>query len=274
MKAFAALVAIGLALAGAGCLHGDDGETEEAPESRQPPELVATTVVQGGSRRERALLRRVLDGMEPTTLERITIAPPDARRKTEAGEAVAITFRPVPGTTTRRQWDQWIVAGGFSRRLLAEGLDAEVDGADDRGAFTARPKLDGQPDPQPLPDAREAAIVTAIRNAARASDAEVVRLQVHRPYGAAVALTLAPEDPARFLKDRLRPLLERLDVYRPRLEGVYLAVLDERRELALEWGSWTRNRAGSYWVRRDLTNCSPIRQSEAPGSDPPPACPV
>jgi hypothetical protein len=68
--------------------------------------------------------------------------------------------------------------------------------------------------------------------------------------------------------------MEKLDVHRPRLEGFYLAVLDEDRRLAVEWGSWTRNPAGSYWVRRDLANCSPIRQSEPPGAKPPPDCPA
>jgi hypothetical protein len=52
------------------------------------------------------------------------------------------------------------------------------------------------------------------------------------------------------------------------------ATVDGERKLALEWGSWTRNRAGAYWARRDLANCSPIRQSDPPGTEPPPACPV
>lgn len=272
MKALAAFVATALALAAAACAGGDE---EQAPEGRAAPALVASTAVEGGTPRERALLQSVVGEMEQTTLKEITIAAAEARRETDDGfRAVAITFTPVAGATTRRQWDQWIVAGAFSRRLLAAGLPAEVDAGDDRGGFTARPKLRGQPDPQPLPAERERAIVNAIRNAARQSGAEVVRVEVHRPYGSAVALSLAPEDPVAFLKNQLRPLLRKLDVYRPRLEGIYLAVLDEQRRLAMEWGSWTRNRAGSYWVRRDLSNCSPIRQSEPPGTEPAPPCPA
>jgi hypothetical protein len=270
VKAFAALVATGLALAAAGCSGGDG---EQAPQGRPAPQLVAATDVEGGAREERALLRAVSGGMEQSTLERISIGGPGTRRETDDGEEViALTFTPVAGVTTRRQWDEWIVAGAFSRRLLEAGLPAEVDGGDDRGVFTARPKLKGQPDPKPLSVKRRAAIVKAVRAAAQSSGARIVRLEVHRPYGVALALSLASDDPAAFLKNRLRPLLRRLDVYRPRLEGLYLAVLDEEGRLALEWGSWTRNRAGSYWVRHDLTNCSPIRQTEPPGSEPPPPC--
>jgi hypothetical protein len=235
---------------------------------------VDATVVEGGSRGERALLRRVMGGMETTTLRRIVIGPARTRRETDGGKAVAITFTPVAGATTRQQWDEWIIAGAFSRRLLADGAPAEVDGADNRGGFTARPKVAGEPDPRPLSDEREAAVVRGIRNAATKSSGTVVTLEVHRPYGLAVALSLATEDPATFLKKQLRPLLVRLDQFRPRVEGIYLAVLDGRRELVLEWGSWTRNPAGSYWVRLDLADCSPIRQSEPPGTEPPPRCPA
>jgi hypothetical protein len=110
--------------------------------------------------------------------------------------------------------------------------------------------------------------------AATRSGGEVVHVEVHRPYGVAVALTLAAKSPARFLKTNFRTLLTRVGVHRQQLEGIYVAVLDEERKLALEWGSWTRNRAGAYWVRRDLANCSPIRQTEPPGTEPPPACPA
>jgi hypothetical protein len=273
VKASAAFVAIGLALAAAGCF-GDDDEPAAPAQARAPVKLVDETVVAGGPRREQAILRRAASGMGKTTLRRISLGPAQGRRETDSGAAVPIAFTPVPGTSVRRQWDDWIVAGAFSRRLDAAGLPAEVDGADPQGGFTARPKLRGQPDPQPLSRRQEAAIVRAIRGAARRSGGAVVALEVHRPYGAAVALSLAPDNPARFLKNRLRTLIAALDVQRRRLEGVYLAVLDKDRRLALEWASWTRNPAGSYWVRRDLADCSPIQQSEPSGTKPPPACPV
>jgi hypothetical protein len=85
---------------------------------------------------------------------------------------------------------------------------------------------------------------------------------------------MSSREPARFLKTRLRPLMTSLDRQRSRLEGLYLAVLDETRRLVLEWASWTRNPAGSYWVRHDLAECSPIEQSAPPGTEPPPDCPM
>jgi hypothetical protein len=272
VKASVALVAIGLALAAAGCFGDDD---DEAVQGRAPAKLVSTTAVEGGGRLERALLQRVVRGMQKTTLTRIAIGPVETRRETDGGRAVPIAFTLVPGgPSVRRRWDEWIVAGAFSRRLQAAGLSAVVDGSDRAGGFTARPKLPRQPDPRPLSRREEAAVVKGIRSAARRSGGAVVRVEVHRPYGAAVALTLSAEDSASFLKNRLRSLIGRLGVHRVRLEGIYVAVLDERRRLALEWGAWTRNPAGTYWVRRDLANCSPIRQSEPPGAEPAPPCPV
>jgi hypothetical protein len=271
VKAFFALVATSLALAAAGC--GGDGD-DEATEGRRAPKLVDPTIVEGGPPRQRALLRRVVGGMRKTTLKRIELGQVDAARQGDGRRPVAITFTAVPGPSVRRQWEEWIVTGAFSRSLDAAGLPAEVQATGGAGSFTARPKLRGQRDPRPLSRRQEAAVVRGLRNAARRSGGDVIRLEVHRPYGAAVVLSLATDDAARFLKTNLRPLLTSLDVHRQRLEGIYLAVLGEDGTLALEWGSWTRNRAGAYWVRRDLANCSPIRQTEPPGSEPPPACPA
>lgn len=276
VKVFAALVVTGLALAAAGCSGGDDDEqtTQTTQKDRLPPKLGDTTIVAGTPRRASTLLRRVVLGMEKTTLRRIATRPLPESEETDEGPTVAVTFTSGPEPSVRRQWDEWIVAGAFSRRLDAAGLSAEVDAAGSGGSFVARPRVRGQPDPRPLSADEEAAIVKRIRTAASRAEAGVVRLEVHKPYGVAVALSVAPEDPASFLKKRLRALIQRLDAPRRRLEGIYLAVLDERGRLALEWGSWTRNPAGSYWVRRDLANCSPIKQSGPPGAEPPPACPV
>jgi hypothetical protein len=265
VKAIFVLVAAGLTLVAAGC-GGDD---DEAIPGRVPAKLAPTIVVEGGPPRQRALLRRVAGGMQKTTLTRIVL-----RRQTGGDADVAISLSSASGPSVRAQWDAWIVAGGFSRRLQAAGLPARVAASGRAGVFTARPKVRGKPDPRPLSRAQQTAVVRAIRRAATRVGAEAVRMEVHRPYGVAIALSLGTKDPARFLKERLRPLQEKLDVHRKRLEGVYLAVLDESRRLAVEWGSWTRNPAGSYWVRRDLANCSPIRQSEPPGTEPPPACPA
>jgi hypothetical protein len=267
----AVVVALGLVWIAAAC-SGDD---DEAPEGRAQPSLVPEMAVEGGSRRERDLLRAVARGMDRTTLERVVIGPVQGRRRTDSGgAAVRISFTSAPGPSVRRQWDEWVVAGAFSRRLLAAGLPAEVDGTSGTGTFTARPKLKGQPDPKPLARRQVNAIVKAIRTAARKSGGEVARLEIHRPYGVAVALVVASRDPAGFLKTRLRPLMTSLDRQRSRLEGLYLAVVDEARRLALEWGSWTRNPAGTYWVRDDLAECSPIEQSAPPGSEEPPPCPA
>jgi hypothetical protein len=271
VKRSAALLGISVALALAGC----GGEDEEQVAGRAPPKVVSSTVVKGGSQRERAFLRRTLRGMQKTTLAQVAIRPSAAQRGDDRNAAASIAFTPAPGgPSVRRQWDEWIVAGGFSRRLDAADLPARVHATDAEGSFVARPRLPRKPDPRPLARRQQTAVLEGIRRAAKQAGGEVVRLDVHRPYGMAVALTLAVDDPPAFLNKELRPLITGLDKNRRRLEGLYLAVLDERRMLALEWGTWTRNPAGVYWVRHDLANCSPIRQSGPPGADPPPPCPV
>jgi hypothetical protein len=259
-------------LAAAGCGGDDEGEQVAG---RVPPKVVSSTAVKGGSQRERALLQHVLRGMQKTTLARVAIGTPTARRGGARDAAVPIAFTLVRGgPTVRRQWDQWIVAGAFSRRLHAADLPSEVNGTNSGGGFVARPTLPQKPDPRPLTRRQETAVLKEIRRAATRAGGDVVRLDVHRPYGAAVAVALAVDDPAAFLNKQLRPLITRLDKSRRQLEGLYLAVLDERRMLALEWGTWTRNPAGVYWVRHDLANCSPIRQSGPAGAEPPPPCPA
>ena len=270
VKASASLVVIGLVLAAAGCGGGEGGSASENGQGRVPLQLVKTTAVAGGRPGQRQLLRRVVDGMEQTALRRIEIA----RRRSGRNEPVAIEFTSVSRATARHQWDEWIVAGALSRRLLAADAPAVVAGSDDGTAFKARPKVRGNPDPRPLSAKRERAILKAVRRAVRQSGADLVSLEGHRPYGVAIALSVSTDDPARYLAEKLRPLLASLDGHRRRIEGLYLAVLEDRREIVLEWGSWTRNPAGTFWVRGDLADCSPIRQSGPPGSEPPPRCPA
>jgi hypothetical protein len=262
-----ALVAIGLVLAAAGC--GDDEQTAE--QGRPQAKLVDSTAVEGGPQRQRNVLRGVVDEMDKTTLTRVAIGPPGGG---ENGAAVVVTFSSVGGPSVRGQWDEWIVAGAFSGRLSAAGLPARVSATGGHGTFTARPRLRGQPAPRPLSASQQAAVVKAIRSAVKQSGGKVVRLELRQPYGAAVALSIASDDPARFIKNKLRGVLDSLFEQRRRLEGIYLAVLDNGGRVELEWASWSRNPAGSYWVRRDLANCSPIRQSPPPGTEPPPDCPV
>jgi hypothetical protein len=88
--------------------------------------------------------------MQKTTLSRIAVRAQEVAGDADGGAAVAISFTTVRGPSVRRQWDEWIVAGAFSRHLQTAGLPAEVDASDRAGSFTARPKLRGQPVPRPL----------------------------------------------------------------------------------------------------------------------------
>jgi hypothetical protein len=84
----------------------------------------------------------------------------------------------------------------------------------------------------------------------------LVRLRVRRAPEPAPELVIAADRPARFLKHalpRLLPLLRNDD-------SVYLAIVDRRSRLVLEWalnGGSNPNR-GSLYVRPGLEHCSPI----------------
>ena len=171
----------------------------------------------------------------------------------------------------RRVCDEAAPVGRVDRRgraqpaLLATDSPAVVDGSDDIGVFTARPKVRGEPrSPATLRRSREA-ILKGIRSAVTTVWRRPRQPQAHRPYGTAIALSVSTDDPARFLADKMQPLLTSL-VPPPSRRGRLPRVLENRRQLVLEWGSWTRNPAGTFWVRRDLADCSPIRQSGPPGT--------
>jgi hypothetical protein len=105
--------------------------------------------------------------------------------------------------------------------------------------------------------------------ATNTSGGQVVRLVVRRAPEAAPELVIASSHPARYLKHGLPRLL-------PLLRGdnsLYLAVLDGRGRLALEWAlnGDTNPNHGSLYVRPGLERCSPIVAIGWPSRLPP--CP-
>jgi hypothetical protein len=267
-----AVVAAGLALVAAGCFGGGDSDE---PLGRKPPQLFQSTDVSGGPRLERTLLRLAVRAMSPSTLRGVTIRPLAVRRRADPQAEVEIDFDVPRRPTVRRGWDAMMVGGGFSRRLLAAGRPAVVDTEAPEGGFIAKPRVQREPDPRPLPPVEEAALMSRVRGAVEASGAEIARLQLGRPYGPALALVLSVDDPASFLENDLGLLLRRLGLFRPRLEGLYIGVLDGDGRLVLEVGTWTRNPVSRYWVRRDLEACSPVVHfSHLEGAPPPPPCPT
>lgn len=114
-----------------------------------------------------------------------------------------------------RQWEEWIVAGVYSRRLDAAGVPADAGATDRDGGFTAMPRRGGNPDPMPLRVVGRRWVIRRIRAAAKRSGCgDLLRLEVHRPYGVAIAVSFAAEGPASFLNERLRPLIQSLDAHR------------------------------------------------------------
>jgi hypothetical protein len=155
------------------------------------------------------------------TLQRSSIGPVTGRRTSDSGcTAVPVTFTASPGPSVRRQCDEWIVAGAFSRRLLAAGLSCRGRRKLPRGSVHRAAEAEGQPTRNLSAPRQVSAIVKAIRAAANQSGGEMARLEVHRPHGVAVALVVASHDPASFLKTKLRKLMVSLDRQCSRLETV------------------------------------------------------
>jgi hypothetical protein len=121
----------------------------------------------------------------------------------------------------------------------------------------------------PIVGRRVASVRRRLAAAAISSGGLVVRLVVRRAPEPAPELVIASDRSARYLKHGLRRLL-------PLLQGdnsLYLAVVDARGRLALEWAlnGDTNPTHGSLYVRPGLERCSPIAAIGWPSRLPP--CP-
>jgi hypothetical protein len=230
----------------------------------------ATLAINGGSALERKIMRQVIERLAPRTIGSVTI------RESLHPAAIDLSMTHLPWRTSRVRplWEDWIVAAAFARRLVHGKPRPTVTLAESDFADRIWPRPEQNPDPKPLSPARAASVADDFRRTSLQTGARVLEARVGRPYGLAPSVTLSVRDPARFLRYKLGALLDSLNRGRNRYEGSYLGIVDSNGRVVLETGGSTRVQAGSYWVRRDLDNCSPIVHLGSPSRAQPPRCPV
>jgi hypothetical protein len=165
-----------------------------------------------------------------------------------------------------------MLAGAFGRRLIAHGLKGTITLNDGQLGGRMRPRVFHIPDPAPASTDEATNVGTVFRTAAVNAGAHVLEARAGNPYGLSPTVTLTVSHPAAFLKHQLRHLLEIYNRHRSAYEGYYVGILDERGRRVLEAGNSTRYPSGAYWVRRDLSNCSPITTLGTPFGRQPPPC--
>jgi hypothetical protein len=220
------------------------------------------TQITGGTASERALLRDVVAGMQPTAIEKIDID--------DSGSDVALHFAAPPDRWNRAGWQEGLVAGAFRDRETAAGDDLNVliFGGDANGATLNRHGPATPPPPARPGDA--AAARQLFENAAAKAGVSFDELAIHQPDGIAVVATFESDDPAAFLVHRMQPFLAALGDHSS-LDGTYISLVDAGGRTVWETSWDGRISEGSVGSSPDLEGCSPV--SNWSGVTPPP-CPA
>lgn len=218
-----------------------------------------TTEVVGGTASEQTLLRTILDGMQPSVIEKVEI--------TSSGNDVALHFTASPDRWNRAIWQESLIAGAFRDRANTSGnnITVLIYGGDSNGAI---PPL-GRSLPSAAPgDA--AAAKQLFQDAATKAGVSLADLTIYQPDGIAVSATLQSNDPASFLLHEMPRFLDALGTRLGSLDGTYISLVDGNDQTVWENSGNTRISEGSVGSRPDLAGCSPVSNW---GPTPPP-CPA
>jgi hypothetical protein len=225
-----------LLLAGVAVLAGCAGSHESAG-----------VTITGGTKLERKMMSNVIQAFHPRTIKAVRIAGGDVYTTRAGGTAGLV----------RAEWEDWIVAYAYKRRLK-DRLDP------DRARFARPPKASA---------AQARAVVNVFWLAAHRAGARVPEATGTTPYAVATAVTLRVTDPKRFLKYKLLPLLQEGPKW-SRYEGQYVALTDSHGRRFFESGNSTRAHEGQTWVLRGFAPCYPGWSLPAVPGKSPPTCPA
>jgi hypothetical protein len=230
------------------------------------PPSKPTTLIVGGTPKQRDVLEEILSGLGPTRLESVEIvtdldkdwgAPPDAvgyGAKTPHGEGYG-------------HWQGEIAGEVFARRSVQLGLPAVAYIADESSASAPGASDNVQLSEPPLTQDEAVAALKKVISTAKEHGASA-EARVLKPNRLAIAITFRTDAPARFLLRGLEPSLTPVtDLDWRRLDGLYVKVVDAKGAFVLESGA-------GYSVRPDLEGCSPYLTIGGTLTPQPPPCPV
>ena len=238
------------------------------PASRAVPALR----ISGATAKERALLRKVVAGVQPTAIDDARFRKPPRAWKPIPRHSVLLDLGASTGGDSLTIWQAWLVVGAYRDRAVKAHLRpvafyslARLQGEEGR---LGRPQKLG---PAATP-ARAEAAAALLRSGAEASGA-TAEVAVLTPLGIAPRVTLRFSDPAHYLKDRFDTFVAALRKL-GRTDGVHLEGIDENGGVVFEYGSSVRAGSFEVWVRPDLEACNAFFDHSRPAGTNPPPCPV
>jgi len=256
----------------AGCspffLGGPPGRGPPPCPADSPSRSLPNTRITGATPKQEAVLREILAGLAPTAITTVRVVPAGEWAPDDPS-AVALRVDYSDGADANRaEWDVVLLAKAFAVRSKSLHLPA-VAAHETKDGGSGLGSLSGAGRERVTAEELEASVEAA----AKRSGADLVDLKLLKPNGLAFAVTLRTEEPAEFLKHRLRPFLEEVPVPSDAaLDGRYVRVVDEKGRGVWSWGLWPFG--GSRWTRPDLEGCSPIVPLGTLLDWSPPPCPA
>jgi hypothetical protein len=223
VTAVRALGAVLLSTAVTGCSLGDGSDQPSALTVVEGDPSSVRTAIIGASRRQERVLREILAGIGGTPIRRITVKGAGKDFRPHPAGAVGVVFR--YRDDFEAYWHSWIVGQAFVDRSQREALPSVVYVATKGEASRVAPSR-ATPAPPLSPDER-VRLTDSLTAAAERAGAELRSVEVLRPDGTAIAISVRVDDPARFLYQRYHILEERAARLVPRFPGgLMLSVRD------------------------------------------------
>jgi hypothetical protein len=237
------------------------------------PAGAATSQVRitGATAKERALMRQVVAGVQPTAIDSIRfLKPPRAWKPIPKHSVLLDLGASADSDYSLTIWQAWLVVGAYRDRAAKAHLR--------RVAFYSLARMQGEAGrlarPRRLPPAAKpgqaAAAASLLRAGAEASGA-TADVTVLTPLGIAPKVTLRFSDPVHYLKDHFDAFVAALRKV-GRTDGVHLEGLDENGGKVFEYGSSDRAGSVEIWVRPGLETCNAFFDHSWPTNPPP--CPA
>jgi hypothetical protein len=258
------LQAVALALLVAACGPARETAAGADPTYINVPPADITTEIVGASPQQEELLRFTLSGVGDRRIK--TVAVEEVENGWGDPGDVGLKFTPRPEATDdmRMSWEAFLIGDAFAERSRDLNLPPV--------AYVSIPgetSVVGAPnDPSRRSEATIRDFVARLEKASVKAKAEVREIEVLKPLGYAVAVTVEVPDPANFLDQRAHAFFERLG------EGPAdfdLRFVDSSGARVSE--NWHAGSGGAVWIRHELEGCSPYLVS-GPTDYKPPPCPV
>jgi hypothetical protein len=232
---------------------------------RVPPQEVKTEIV-GATPEQKEILLDALSGVGDRRIETITVQKAEPGWG-EADGGIGVVFEPrvEAADDMRFDWEADLVGEALDERSRELGLP--------HVAYVSIPGEDsalGHPgDGSRRTRETVNAFIERLDKAAARTGVKVAEVEVLKPLGYAVAITVEVHDPAIFFVRRAPGFFEQLGERRP--ADFDLRFVDSKGEWVSE--NWHAGNGSSWGIRPDLEGCSPYGGSRPSTYEPPP-CPV